>query len=129
MMAVFCQSGELLTRSMSSTAVLLFDKFDGVLLARQHRRVPGMLVVLANWLDKRDRGQAPIVNAGEKSLLVLEVFRLRKGAVGVLLEVDKGLVMKHEGRGRVAGQRIVPAAGVPGPGYLSIAQPLTDSRE
>jgi hypothetical protein len=37
-----------------------------VLFTAQSRRVPGVFVVLANRLDKRDRRQGPVVEAGEE---------------------------------------------------------------
>ena len=74
-----------------------------------------MLVVLADRLNERDRGQGPVVEAGEEVFLVLEVLRLRGRAVGVLLKVDEGLVVEFEGLCGLAGQRVVPSSSLPGP--------------
>ncbi len=74
-----------------------------MLFAIQHRRVSGVLIVLAERLDERDRGQGPVVEASHEIVLIPKVLRLRGSAVGVLLKVDEGLVVELEGRGGVPG--------------------------
>src|SRR3712207_8495904 len=53
--------------------------------------------------------------AGEEVFFILEVVFPLRGVWSVSPEIDEGLVMELEGGGRVAGQRLVPAARVPGP--------------
>ena len=67
-------------------------------------------------------GSVPAWRGGHEVGLVLQVRRLGGGAVGVLGEVGERLMMKLEQRIRMAGECVVPSAGVPGPRHRGVAQ-------
>jgi hypothetical protein len=95
--------------------------FDEVGVAR-------MLVVGADRLVERDRRQVAAVDRGDQVLLVLEMLRLGLAAVGELLEVGERLVVELERWIGLAGQGVVPAAGVPGPADALVREAIADRR-
>ena len=66
----------------------------GVLLAPHHVRVPRMLVVQGRELHERHLGQLSLpIQDGVQVFLVLQVFFLGLGPVGVILEINERLMM------------------------------------
>jgi hypothetical protein len=99
-----------------------------VLLSLDERGVAGVLVVRPERLDEGDRRQRPVAEGSGELLLILQVGRLRRRAVRVVGEVGERLVVVLEERVRFPGERIVPAAGIPGPADILLAQAIADGR-
>src|SRR2546430_4293563 len=88
-----------------------------------------MFVVGADRLDKYDGRQLAAGEVTEEIGFVSEVLRLRGRPISVPSKECKRLMVKLKERVRMAGQRIPPSPGIPGPGDALIAQPVADRWE
>src|SRR6266852_6735586 len=85
-----------------------------------------MLVELPNRFEEYDCRQLTARKIAPEILLALEVLTLRAGTIGVLGKVGKRLMVKLEQGVGPAREGIVPAARIPGPGDVALAEPIAD---
>src|SRR5262249_33242818 len=88
--------------------------------------VARVLVLRADRLPEDDRRQIAGRDAGEQLLFVLQVLLAGLGAIAKLLEIGEGLVVELEEIVRLAGDGVVPAAGIPDPADALFAQAVAD---
>jgi hypothetical protein len=92
-------------------------------LAGQQVGVARVLVVQADGLHERHRGEGTGAQGGEEVLLVLQVRSLCRRAVGVVREVDERLVVELEQRIGMPRECVVPAARIPRVATSCLARP------
>src|SRR5438552_2536709 len=80
----------------------------------------GVLVVLAERVDERYRGEAVVAEGAQEVLLVFQVGGPAGSAIGVVGVVSERLVVELKEWVGVAHNRVVPAARIPGPGDVLV---------
>src|SRR5262249_28871704 len=93
-----------------------------LVIAARDVGITAMLALRAARLPERHRGQAAVGDRGQQVGLVLQVLGARRRALAVAREVDERLMMELEQSVRLAGERVVPAAGIPGPADAFVAE-------